>query len=351
MFSKRLSRRAFLRLVILAEIGIAGAAIHRVSRPLGIVNLARWLLRGRKERMLGPPAVVGLGEVASYEDDVLGCLRQLWQEAEMPDVAGKRVLVKPNLVDYIEDHPATTGPAVVGAILDLLAELGAGEVVVGDGPCFRREAWSVVEACGLASVLSARGIRLVDLNYDDPRPVPARDGWFIGVPRLWLPRHVRQADLIISVPKLKTHHWTTVSLGLKNLLGVVPGVRYGWPKNILHMNGIPLSILGLYQTVRPVVTVVDGIVGMEGDGPLFGSPVEHGLLAVGRDPVAVDTACTRLMGLPVEKVDHLRLAGWAGIGQTEHIEERGVSGDLMRRDYQPAPSVGPEDEVVSLSAG
>jgi uncharacterized protein (DUF362 family) len=177
----------------------------------------------------------------------------------------------------------------------------------------------------------------IDLNYDAPAPVPAHDGWFLHARELWLPRHVREADLIVSVPKLKTHHWAGVSLSLKNLFGILPGCRYGWPKNLLHTNGLPLSVLGLYQTTRPVVAVVDGIQGMEGDGPLFGEPVAHGLLAAGADPAAADAACCRLMGIPPQGVDHLWLAGYAGVGEIQDIELRGTPPERLQRLYRRPP--------------
>jgi uncharacterized protein (DUF362 family) len=332
-----LTRRQFLRLAVLAGLGVAVAAFERVSRPVGAGNYVRWTLRGLGQRLVGRPATIGLGVCPSYGDDVLGRLRELWRLADMPAVAGKRVLVKPNLIDVIGDAPTTTAPAVVAAVLDLLREQGAGEIAVGEGPGFRREAWPVVKGCGLASVLAGRKVPFVDLNYDDPQPVPVKDGWFRHVQAVWLPRHVREADLIVSVPKLKTHHWAGVSLSLKNLFGIVPGARYGWPKNFLHINSIPLSVVGLYQLVRPMVAVVDGIVGMEGDGPLFGAPVSHGLLAAGADPVAVDALCAELMGFSPQKIGYLWLAGWAGVGQVERIETRGGSLMQLQRRYQPPP--------------
>jgi uncharacterized protein (DUF362 family) len=127
-----------------------------------------------------------------------------------------------------------------------------------------------------------------------------------------------------------------VSLSLKNLFGVLPGARYGWPKNFLHVNGIPLSVMGLRQTLPPVVSVVDGIVGMEGDGPLFGTPVPHGLVAVGSDPLAVDVTCAQLMGFSIGAVGHLYLGKWAGVGQAENIEVRGASPESLQRQYEPA---------------
>jgi uncharacterized protein (DUF362 family) len=333
----RLSRRAFLRLAVLAGLGVSVAALERVSRPVGLGNYLRWATRGQTQRLTGRSAAVGLAECPSYDADIAGRLRELWPLAEMPAVAGKRVLVKPNLIDVIEGHPTTTGPAVVGAVIDVLRALGAAEIAVGEGSGFRREARPVVEACGLAAELARRGVSFVDLNYDDPAPVAVEDGWFRRAGAVWLPRHVRQADLIVSVPKLKAHHWAGVSLSLKNLFGILPGCRYGWPKNMLHVNGIPLSVLGLYRLAQPVVAVVDGIVGMEGDGPLFGTPVSHGMLAVGPDPVAVDTLCARLMGFDPERVGHLWLASWAGMGQAARIEPRGATVEALQRRYQGPP--------------
>lgn len=334
----RLSRRAFLRIATAVGLGVAVAALERVSRPVGLGNYLRWSTRGQWQRVTGPEAVVALGECADYDDDVRGCLAALWQQAAMPPVAGKRVLVKPNLIDVIEGHPTTTAPEVVDAVLDLLAGLGASEVAVGEGPGFRREAGPVVEECGLAAILARRKVPFVDLNYDDPAPVAVEDGWFRRTAAVWLPRHVREADLVISVPKLKVHHWAGVSLSLKNLFGILPGCRYGWPKNMLHVNTIALSVLGLYRLAQPVVAVVDGIVGMEGDGPLFGTAVPHGMLAVGADPVAVDTLCTRLMGFDPARVGHLWLAAWAGMGQAHRIEVRGAAPERLQRHYQGPPA-------------
>ena len=334
---KRISRRTALRLALLAGIGAGAAYAEYSTRPVGIARYLAWLARGNVQRLTAPPARVALGQCPSYADDVLACLRETWDAAGMPDVRDKRVFVKPNLIDAIEGYPITTAPQVVAAVVDLLRERGAGEIAVGDGPGFRRDALPVAKAAGLTEVLIQRQVPFVDLNYDDPRPVVAKDGWFPHLREIWLPRHVREADLIISVPKLKTHHWAGVTLSLKNLFGIVPGARYGWPKNVLHFNGITPSILGLYQTVRPLVAVVDGIIGMEGDGPLFGSAVPHGLLAVGADPVAVDTMCARLMGFVLADVQHLQLADWAGLGRATRIEIAGTATDVLWRNYRRPP--------------
>ena len=332
-----MKRRTFLRLAAIAGIGISAALIYRKTAPIGAWNYFRWAARGQKQRFFGSVSIVALGECSRYNANLLPCLRDLWKRAEMPEVRGKRVLIKPNLVDFLENHPVTTAPEVVGAVADLLFELGAREIIVGDGSAFRRETLPIAEANGLTAILADRGLKFIDLNYDDPQPVSVKENWFRRCTEFWLPRHVLNSDLIISVPKLKTHHWAGVSLSLKNLLGVVPGARYGWPKNMIHVNGLPMSILGVYQVLPPVISVVDGVIGMEGDGPLFGNPVSHGLLAVGRDPVSVDITCAQLMGFTIESVPHLKLAAWAGIGQANRIEIRGMPQESLQKHYQAPP--------------
>jgi uncharacterized protein (DUF362 family) len=257
----------------------------------------------------------------------------------MPDLRGKNILVKPNLLDEVDSNLAATNTKVVGAVLDLLGELGVRHVVVGDGSAFNRDTHSVVVISGLAQVLDSHGVTFIDLNYDELTPIRVHDGWIRNTDTLWLPRQVTEADFILSVPKLKTHHWAGVTLSLKNLLGVIPGSRYGWPKNIIHMNGINATILGLYQSLPPVLSIIDGIIGMEGNGPLDGKPVQHGLLAVGRDPLAVDIICTQLMGFSIDAIPHLSGAAQAGIGQAEKIETRGVSPDLLQKHYEAPPTV------------
>jgi uncharacterized protein (DUF362 family) len=335
----KISRRVFLRLALLGSIGASLAYYQRLTQPLGAVTFTRWMLRGRYQQSLGKKAIVALGECPSYQADLFKNLSSLWELAEMPDVRGLNVLVKPNLVDTAEEHPSTTAPEVVAALVDLLIDQGASQVTVGDGPAFRRDASSIAQATGLDEMLRQRNVPFVDLNYADPQPVPVKDDWISRADVLWLPRHVLEADLIVSVPKMKTHHWANVSLSLKNLLGIIPGLRYGWPKNTIHFNGITATILGLYQILPPVCAVVDGIVGMEGDGPLFGTPVQHGLLAVGKEAVSVDTACAGLMGFDLHEVEYLSMAAWAGVGQATRIETRGIEPKILQRQYIRPPKI------------
>ena len=111
------------------------------------------------------------------------------------------------------------------------------------------------------------------------------------------------------MPKVKTHHWTGVTLSMKNMFGIVPGSRYGWPKNVLHWVGIHESILDICATVRPHFVIADGIVGMEGDGPLNGSPMHLNTVLFADDPVAADSTLARLMGFKPEAILHVQEAG------------------------------------------
>src|SRR5260370_42043460 len=110
----------------------------------------------------------------------------------------------------------------------------------------------------------------------------------------------------VSVAKIKAHHWAGVTLSMKNMLGVVPGSRYGWPKNIPHWKGIQASILDVCATIPVHFVIADGIVGMEGNGPLNGTARPFGKIVLADDPVAADTTCARLMGFEPDRVVHIR---------------------------------------------
>ena len=129
---------------------------------------------------------------------------------------------------------------------------------------------------------------------------------YMGMRDLWLPRTVLEADFLVSMPKIKTHHWSGVTLSMKNMFGIVPGTRYGWPKNILHWKGIQESILDLCATIPVHFVIADGIVAMEGNGPLNGTARTMGKIVLADDPVAADATCARLMGFEPDRIMHVR---------------------------------------------
>lgn len=221
------------------------------------------------------------------------------------DVRGKTILLKPNLVDYIPGNHINTHPLLVSAAIECFRELGAAEVIVGEGPGHQRDTELVLSESGMTEALRQQRVRFVDLDRDElvERPMLAT---YMGLKYLWLPRTVLASHFIVSMPKVKTHHWSGVSLSMKNMFGVVPGAKYGWPKNVLHWKGIERSILDICGTVTIHFVIADAILAMEGNGPLNGNPRPLNRIVLADDPVAADATCARLMGLDPEKVVHIR---------------------------------------------
>jgi uncharacterized protein (DUF362 family) len=239
-------------------------------------------------------------------------------------ISGKRILLKPNLV---EPHRGighiNTHPLVVRAAAEAFLHLGAARVLVAEGSGHRRDAYLILENSGFADILAEDALPFIDLN-NSPLITVQNQGRRTRFKNLVLPRDLLDVDIIVSMPKLKTHHWVGVTLAMKNLFGVMPGAYYGWPKNLLHIAGIENSILDIAATVKPQLSIVDGIVGMEGDGPICGTPVESNVLIMGSNIVAVDATCARIMGLPPEKISYLRDASQTlGPVRESEIEQRG----------------------------
>lgn len=219
---------------------------------------------------------------------------------------GKSVLLKPNLVEDLPG-PVNTNSVLVGAAAQCFRRLGASRVVIGEGPGNQRDTELVVHAAGLDAVCRESEIDFVDLNRDELIQVKLK-ARYSGNAKLWLPRTVLGSDFVVSMPKVKTHHWAGVTLGLKNMFGIVPGMKYGWPKNLLHWSGIHESILDICATVPVHFVIADGITAMEGNGPLQGSPRALGRIVLANDPVAADATCARLMGLEPSRVQHIEMA-------------------------------------------
>lgn len=242
-----------------------------------------------------------------------------------PAIQTKRVLLKPNLVEYSPLAPINTHPLLIAAAVEVFLELGAASVVVGEGPGHIRDTELLLDESGLAKELRAVGkVQFIDLNFDSVREVsPASNA--TNLKHLWLPESILSADVVVSMPKIKTHHWAGVTLSLKNLFGVMPGSIYGWPKNVLHWEGIENSIVELASSVPVHLVIADGIVAMEGNGPLHGRPKGLGCLVFANDPVAADATCCRLMGIEPARVKHLAMTVSLGNMAESQIEHRGES--------------------------
>jgi uncharacterized protein (DUF362 family) len=275
---------------------------------------------------------------SSYDGDLTGLLEAGLRDIGA-DVRGASVLLKPNLVEYDPGTTINTDPRVVAAAVEAFRRVGARAVTVGEGPGHRRDTMYVVERSGLADALRAVDAPFVDLNVDDVREVrlPSR---YTSLGSLWLPAAVTDADVVVSMPKMKTHHWAGITLSLKNCFGCVPSRIYGWPKNVLHYAGLEAAILDVAAAVRPDLAIVDGIVAMEGNGPISGEPVPLGALVVSDDPVAADVVAARIMGMDPERVDYLVEAGrFLGQGDPDRIEQRGEDPGELEGHLVPAPGL------------
>jgi uncharacterized protein (DUF362 family) len=253
-----------------------------------------------------PPSRVAIRRVASYDADFASVIHESLREFDLP-VRGKVVLLKPNLITLDPQGVTNTNAGVIAATRESFLRLGAAEVLIGDGSGIERDAQAIIESMRLREFSGPLAKIFVDLNVDDVERVILKTR-ASRLKELYFPKTLLRADFVVSMPKLKTHHWAGVTLSLKNMFGAVPGSCYGWPKNVLHWAGIDRAILDINAAVRPDFAIVDGIVGMEGNGPIQGALKTAGVLILGDDPVAVDATCTRVMGLLPEKVKHIAQA-------------------------------------------
>ena len=221
--------------------------------------------------------------------------------------SGKRVLLKPNMVEPTRAIPhMTTHPAVIIAASEVFRRWGA-TVSVGEAPGHVRDTEMALVDSGVGEALRDADLRFADLNYEQV-------GWRRNRGRvsplrgIYFPQSVLEADYVVSMPKLKTHHWVGLTCSMKNLYGILPGIKYGWPKNVLHHNGIPETVVDINATISHTLAIVDGIDCMEGDGPILGSLKQMGLVMVGRNLPAVDATAARIIGLLPERIGYLRFA-------------------------------------------
>jgi uncharacterized protein (DUF362 family) len=291
-----------------------------------------------------------VAKVSEYGGNLSGLMAEGFRELRVApeEVRGKRILLKPNLVETSKGAPhINTHPLVLRGAIEAFLRLGASTVMVAEGPGHRRDTLAVYEESGLADVLTEDRIRFHDLNYITGYTVPNL-GRQSSLRTLTFPALFKEVDWIVSVAKMKTHHWAGATLSMKNLFGVMPGMYYGWPKNVLHHVGIENSILDINATLKPHFAIVDGIVGMEGDGPIMGTPKKVGVVVMGRNLAAVDATCCRIMGIDPEKVSYLsRADNWLGPINEGSIEQRGEMIATVRTNFELVENI-PAQQGIRL---
>lgn len=310
---------------------LAEAAILAPAAALG-----GW---GPIPQSVGPACPVTLLSAPDYGRDLEKEIAAVLTADGLP-LQGRKVLLKPNFIEAHPHRPINTNPAVIASVAHACLRLGAAQVTVGEASGHRRDPWFSVLNPSLRAILDRR-VRCLDLNHGDAVPVPNR-GTLTGLAEFHLARAVAESDVLISLPKMKTHHWVGVTLCLKNLFGVLPGIIYGWPKNLLHYRGIERSILDLARTVKVHYGIIDGVVGMEGDGPIMGRPKPVGVLVLSPFPLAADATAARIMGFEPRKIPYLSMAGRLLPGlRPEEIVLRGERADRFATSFEC-----PEDHKI-----
>ncbi|MBI4334632.1 MAG: DUF362 domain-containing protein [Chloroflexi bacterium] len=257
--------------------------------------------------------------------------------------AGQTVLLKPNLLKpSAPDEAVTTHPHVVGAVARLVRDCGAKAVIADSpgGPLSRSRLRRVYDKGGLTGV--AADTQAV-LNFDlSTVQVSNPNGTLIK--RFELIQPAIQADVVINLPKLKTHTFMHLTGATKNVFGLVPGViKAGYHAKLTAADDFARMLLDLLSLVKPSLTVVDAIVGMDGDGPAAGKPRHIGALIVSTDAVAADAAAASIAGFQPGDIPTLRLALERGLPGAA-VSGLNILGEplekLKRKDFRPPRTTG-----------
>ncbi|MGA2956184.1 MAG: DUF362 domain-containing protein [Thermodesulfobacteriota bacterium] len=250
-----------------------------------------------------------------------------------------RVLIKPNIAS--RDRSGTgkvTDARVTQAITKMVLERNPRSVIIGEGSAVGfdfpelQDTMMAMEESGTKEVAEKMGVALVDLNTDDheeieiPQPLVMKS--------VKIAQTVLDSNVIISVPVMKTHIRSAVTVSLKNMKGTMPGNE----KKKTHRLGLELAIADLISVVKPHFAVVDGLVGMEGLWEYPDDCVPLGLVGAGRDPVALDAVFAQIMGVLPQEIMHLQHCQIKGLGiaDPEKIEVVGVPISEVRRPFRPA---------------
>jgi uncharacterized protein (DUF362 family) len=233
--------------------------------------------------------------------------------------SGQTVLIKPNqTVYYSAEDGCTTDPLVVGGLIRLAKEAGAGKVQIAEASGEFFSSIQCMKITGMAAIAEREGAELIDLGDAPTRPVPIPDGLVIH--EAPLPEPLLDADVIIDCPKAKTHHIQPISGALKNWVGAVN--RHWRQKN----HGDP-DMFGRFMDImsvtRPHLCVCDALIAGEGDGPIANLPHWCGCILASDDPVAMDVSICKLLKRDWRQLKFVPEAVKRGIGTAEPIRYLG----------------------------
>jgi uncharacterized protein (DUF362 family) len=259
--------------------------------------------------------------MVSKGEDPFRTTERVLQTFPLPDLKGKNVLIKPNAARLaFPGEGVTTHPSVVAATIEHLKKQGADRIVIGESCIFGVNAQEAFRATGMKDVSEKGNVELLDVDQGSPMEILIPGGKVIK--KIKVPALLREVDFIISIPVMKTHMHTRVTLSLKNMKGLLwrrekarfHQLRYDQNVTEGHKE-LDIAISEMASVLSPHAAIIDGTVGMEGMGPAYGRRKRMGVIIAGNNALSADAVAARLMGLNPETIPHLKLSAKKGLGE------------------------------------
>ncbi|MFQ6052656.1 MAG: DUF362 domain-containing protein [Candidatus Bathyarchaeia archaeon] len=262
---------------------------------------------------------------------------------------GDTVALKPNIVTgRLSGRGVTTDPRVVEALIKLAFEAGAGMVLVVEGSGYGSPTPEAFALSGIREAAEANGADVVDVDADELVEVEVPDPLILD--RVSVSRRFYEADVRVNVPVMKTHDQMLMTLGMKNLKGIIPKPQ----KRLFHRVGLAKAIVDLNKAVPLDLTVVDAVHAMEGLGPSFGGVVEMDVIMASVDVYSLDVVGAQIMGFPPGEVEYLKLASEQGLVDLDgsDIEVVGETVSAVARSFERPPmDLAPQEGVTVIERG
>jgi uncharacterized protein (DUF362 family) len=266
---------------------------------------------------------------------------------------GENIFVKPNLTgDRDPSTGAVTNPQVTKALIELIYELHPKQVLLGDSPSWGFDTEEVYDITGCRNVAEETGCSLINLDTDER--VLCRIKQARRLKKTYVAKSVLESDKLINVPVLKTHMQCGVTLGLKNMKGILP---LKWKTKLHDLDplknypGLDIGVADLHRLIQPDLTVMDGTICMEERGPLDGKPVGLGLIVTGANPVLVDSVCCKIMQFDPNKVGSIKLCAEIDSIDLNSYEIVGLSVESVTRKFEPCPTELYVGDNIQIKAG
>jgi len=254
------------------------------------------------------------------------------------NILGKNVIIKPNfgawstILPRVANELVVTSKNLIMATITLLQELGASSITIAESAFFGNNMDKIYQDMGLTKELRKKNVQLVNIAKGPFQKVELFDGISVEIADIIL-----KADCLINMPMLKTHASTVVSLGLKNLKGTLSDKS----KRLFHREGLQQSIAHLASIIKPTINIVDGLIGLEGFGPVqTGTPINVGVVIVSDNLIATDAVAASIMGFNPAEIPHLQLASEFENEpiDIDSIEIVGESIDSVKKEFEPCPT-------------